>query len=264
MTHNSNYTAIPFPKIRLGAIDLLKKGARMHIINGLLEIDVTKPRQYIRDHKAMTGETLSFTAFIALCLGRAVDENKLMHAYRDWRNRLILFDDVDVNTMIERDVDGQKIGTPHIIRAANKKTFQEIHQEIRLAQTRPVVENEFKGIEWYLALPGWVRTFLWWMLGKSPRLWKKFGGTVGITAVGMFGNGIGWGIPLSCNTLTLTLGGIAEKPASVDGRIAVREYLCVTLSLDHDIIDGAPAARFIARLKDLIESGYGLQQDLND
>jgi hypothetical protein len=28
--------------------------------------------------------------------------------------------------------------------------------------------------------------------------------------------------------------------------------------LDHDIIDGAPAARFTERLKELIESGYGL------
>ncbi|TMD02202.1 MAG: 2-oxo acid dehydrogenase subunit E2 [Chloroflexi bacterium] len=32
----------------------------------------------------------------------------------------------------------------------------------------------------------------------------------------------------------------------------------MTLSFDHAIIDGAPAARFTERLKDLIESGYGL------
>jgi hypothetical protein len=30
------------------------------------------------------------------------------------------------------------------------------------------------------------------------------------------------------------------------------------LIFDHDIVDGAPAARFTERLKDLIESGYGL------
>jgi 2-oxoacid dehydrogenases acyltransferase (catalytic domain) len=30
------------------------------------------------------------------------------------------------------------------------------------------------------------------------------------------------------------------------------------ISFDHDIIDGAPAARFTERLKELIESGYGL------
>jgi 2-oxoacid dehydrogenases acyltransferase (catalytic domain) len=30
------------------------------------------------------------------------------------------------------------------------------------------------------------------------------------------------------------------------------------MSVDHDIVDGAPAARFTERLKELIESGYGL------
>jgi len=32
----------------------------------------------------------------------------------------------------------------------------------------------------------------------------------------------------------------------------------MTISFDHSIVDGAPAARFTGRLKDLIESGYGL------
>lgn len=87
---------------------------------------------------------------------------------------------------------------------------------------------------------------------------KKYGGTVGITAVGMFGKGGGWGIPLNDHPLDLTLGGIAEKPGVVDGQIALREYLAITLSFDHSIIDGAPAARFSVRLRELIESGYGL------
>lgn len=56
----------------------------------------------------------------------------------------------------------------------------------------------------------------------------------------------------------MTVGGIGEKPGVVDGQIAIRDYLSLTISSDHDIIDGAPAARFTQRLKDLIESGYGL------
>jgi pyruvate/2-oxoglutarate dehydrogenase complex dihydrolipoamide acyltransferase (E2) component len=87
---------------------------------------------------------------------------------------------------------------------------------------------------------------------------KKYWGTVGITAVGMFGKGAGWGIPPATPTLMITLGGIGEKPGVVDGHIALRDYLSLTISFDHDIIDGAPAARFTQRLKDLIESGYGL------
>ncbi len=39
--------------------------------------------------------------------------------------------------------------------------------------------------------------------------------------------------------------------------------LCLTVCFDHDIIDGAPAARFVTRLKELIESGFGLlDQDI--
>jgi len=74
----------------------------------------------------------------------------------------------------------------------------------------------------------------------------------------MFGTGGGWGLPVPNHTLQLTLGGIAKKPGIVEGRIDVREYLSVTISIDHDIIDGAPAARFTQRLKELIESGYDL------
>ena len=67
-----------------------------------------------------------------------------------------------------------------------------------------------------------------------------------------------WGIPITDYTLGIILGGIAEKPGAFDGRIEIREYLSMTISVDHDIIDGAPAARFSQRLKELIESGYGL------
>jgi len=74
----------------------------------------------------------------------------------------------------------------------------------------------------------------------------------------MFGKGTGWGIPLASHSLVITVGGIGEKPGVVDGHIAIRDYLSLTISFNHDLIDGAPAARFATRLKDLIESGYGL------
>jgi pyruvate/2-oxoglutarate dehydrogenase complex dihydrolipoamide acyltransferase (E2) component len=38
----------------------------------------------------------------------------------------------------------------------------------------------------------------------------------------------------------------------------MREYLNVTISFDHDIVDGAPAARFTQRLKELIEAADDL------
>lgn len=64
--------------------------------------------------------------------------------------------------------------------------------------------------------------------------------------------------PLPSHTLNITVGGIVSRPCLIDAQLEEREHLCLTVSFDHDIIDGAPAARFIQRFKDLVESGSGL------
>ncbi len=251
---------VTFPKIRRWMAVTYRSAQHKPMIHGLIEVDVTRAREFLWEHKAKTGESLSLTAFIIACLGKAVDENKSVQAFRKGSKRLIVFEDVDVGTPIERDVAGIWPAIPYTVRAANRKTFREIHHEIRAAQ----VENVVKGFKAFLFLPtflfriGW--SVLWWMSGRYPQVWKKYWATVGISAVGMFGKGAGWGIPLAGQTLMITLGGIGEKPGVVDGQIAMRDYLSMTISFDHDIIDGAPAARFTQRLKDLIESGYGLTE----
>ena len=239
-------------------VDGGRMGRQKHTVHGLVEFDVSRARETIRKHKVQTGETLSFSAFVLACLGKAIDMNKHMHAYRSWRNRLIIFDEVDVNTLFEVEIDGKKTIRPHILRGVNKKTFREIHKEIRTFQQEHKSSRESKFIEWFVRLPGFARRLFLWVLFKNPQRIKEYYGTVLLTSIGMFGAGGGWGIPVPNHTLQLTLGGIAEKPGVVDGRIEIREYLSVTISFDHDIIDGAPAARFTQRLKELIESGYGL------
>lgn len=90
---------------------------------------------------------------------------------------------------------------------------------------------------------------------------KKNAGTVMVTSVGMFGSGVGWGVPLPAHTLTITVGGVSFRPVVHDAQIENREHLCLTLTFDHDIIDGGPAARFAQRFKELVESGNGLTEE---
>jgi pyruvate/2-oxoglutarate dehydrogenase complex dihydrolipoamide acyltransferase (E2) component len=78
----------------------------------------------------------------------------------------------------------------------------------------------------------------------------------------MFGTGGGWGITPTNYTLQLTVGGIARKPGlTEDDEIEPREYLHVTATFDHDVVDGAPAARFLERLRELVEGAHGLDPD---
>lgn len=252
---------VPYPKFRRWMAAGYRSVHHKPYIHGLLEVDVTGPRAVLRAHQAKTGKSLSFTAFLITCLAKAVDEDKAVQAYRQGRNKLILFEDVDVYTLVEHDIAGQKYIMPHVIRAANRKTLDELHHEIRAAQGADMA-NILKRFRLMLLPTVLFRPFLWafiWIGRRRPRLWKQISGTVGITAVGMFGDGQGWGIPIPTpTTLMLTVGGIGEKQVMMDGHNTVREYLGLTISVDHDLVDGAPAARFTHRLKDLIESGYGL------
>jgi pyruvate/2-oxoglutarate dehydrogenase complex dihydrolipoamide acyltransferase (E2) component len=251
------HTILPFPVERQVIIEGGRIASRRHTVMGLIEMDVTRPRCMIQAHKARTGESLSFTAFVIGCLAKAVDKDKRMHAYRDWRNRLVLFDEVDVNVIVEIDLDGRKVTLPHLVRAANKRTVQDIHAEIRRVKANPQKTREFKTL-WFTRLPRFVRDIFYALVYKNPFWLKQSFGTVGVTAIGMFGTGGGWAIPFGVHTLDVALGGIAVKPGVVDGRIEVREYLDVTLCFDHDVIDGAPAARFAQVFKELVEREYGL------
>lgn len=254
---------VPYPKAKRFLEAAIRVTNRKPMIHGLLEVDVTKARAILRDHQARTGESLSFTAFIMTCLGKAVDEHKDVHAMRKGNNHLIVFEDVDVLTYVERKVGGQQLIMPYIIRAANHKTFLEIHREIRAAQAQDLAEFEMGGGTAMRLLPAtfflpyfWITT---WLGRRNPRMWKKTWGTVMLTTVGMFGEGAGWGIPLSPPSLCwITVGGIGQRREDENAQTVTREYLSLTVSFDHNLIDGAPATRFTRRLRVLIENGYGL------
>ncbi len=257
----AHYTAVPFPRERWLMVDGGRIGRQKHLIHGLVEFDVTQPRAVLREHKRQTGETLSFTAFVAHCLGQAVGQNKHMHAYRNRRSQLILFDDVDVQTIFAVKAQGghDKI-LPHILRGANQRPVRDLHDEIRAFQTGHGTSAEEHSFGWFVRLPGPVRRAVYWASLRNPPAFKSTMGTVSLTAIGMFGDGGGWGLPVPAHTLQITVGGIAEKPGVVDHRIEIREYLDVTISLDHDVVDGAPAARFTQQFKALIERGAGLSE----
>ena len=56
----------------------------------------------------------------------------------------------------------------------------------------------------------------------------------------------------------LAVGRIAPRATAVDGRLGIRDTVWLTLSVDHRILDGAVAARFLSELVSLIESPYRL------
>lgn len=256
---DSAFSVEPVAPFRQLVIDGMSLAARKHCIHGLVEVDITAARERIRQIKAQTGEVISFTGFIVYCCAKAADEDKHVHAYRDWRNRLVMFDDVDISLPVERVQGGQPVVLQTVIRAANRKSVAEIHREIRTLQTKELGETHWgRWLRWYVLIPGPVRRLFFRLAATRPTVLKRFNGTVLVTSVGMYGKVSGWGVPLAGHSLAVTVGGIEDKPVLLDGEVRNRPHLRLTVTFDHDIIDGGPAARFIQRFAELIRAGDGL------
>ncbi|WP_135826178.1 2-oxo acid dehydrogenase subunit E2 [Halorussus ruber] len=238
--------------------DYMRTAGHRSNVHGLVEIDVTDARERIRDIEENTGTDLSFTAFVVSCLATAIEEQPQVNRYHDWRGRIHEFDDVDVNVLVEREVAGERIGVPHVVRAANRRTVRSIHDEIRRAQADSSAHSDAGIAKLARRLPGFVRRQIWRLPQLFPSRWKDLAGTVAVTSVGMFGTGSGWAISPTNYTLQLTVGGIGTKPRFVDGELQSRELLSLTVTFDHDILDGGQAARFVQRLGELLEAGTGL------
>jgi len=56
----------------------------------------------------------------------------------------------------------------------------------------------------------------------------------------------------------LGVGRIVDKPVARDGAVVIRPMVTLSLSFDHRIVDGAPAAKFLQRIKQLIERPMAL------
>ena len=117
--------------------------------------------------------------------------------------------------------------------------------------------------------PFWMRLFtslpqglrLWLMrnfvLNKPQRV-KEMMGSVMITTVGMVGHTHGWIIPYSMHPLCLAFGSINEQPVIRRGEVEKGQILHLAVLVDHDVIDGVPAAAFVDDLVRKMEKGYGL------
>lgn len=268
------YEERKFPKFRNPTLDTLDLGKRKHHIPLLLEVDITKARDYLREFKVKTGEGLSFTGWVMKCIGQAVSEHKHIQAMRRGRKRLILFDDVDISIVVERSVAHgdnplETLPMPYVVRRANKKTVKEINDEIRTAQRESPGAGEVQLgarrnahlTKVFTLMPRFLRNlFVWRKLTKDPFFAKKMMGTVVVTSVGSTSkySSYGWAIPIAIHPVVFALGNIARKPGVVGDEITIREYLSMTVLFDHDVTDGAPVFRFIQRLNELLEDGYGL------
>jgi pyruvate/2-oxoglutarate dehydrogenase complex dihydrolipoamide acyltransferase (E2) component len=260
MKKSRGYRSVPLSmnrKMVIASIAIHKKSA----IHSLTEIDVTLPRKRIREILEKGGSSISFTAYLVHCLARTLRDHPELNSFIR-RRRLVLLDDITIGVLVERELGEEKVPEPLAIQAAQNRSLREIHEQIRTAQAKKgKALGDLTGSTWIRLIPGFLLKTFVRIANQNISMAKRYG-KVAVTAVGMYSKTDTWFLPHGTATVMLTVGSISIKQVWREGQWEAREMLHLTASFDHEIVDGAPAARFLKQFSEHVESGNELASEI--
>jgi len=190
------------------------------------EVDMTETvnvrKQLLPEIEKMTGQKLSMNDILIKILSRALSEHPLMNAtLKD--NEIRLTEDINIGIAVDAD---NGLVVP-VLKQAQNKSLAEI-----CGESKNLVNKARAG----KLLPD-----------------EMSGGTFTLSNLGIFEIDTFTPIINQPESGILGVGRLVDKPVVVAGQITVRTMMSLSLSFDHRVIDGAPAARFLKRVKELLE-----------
>jgi pyruvate dehydrogenase E2 component (dihydrolipoamide acetyltransferase) len=229
------------PDVRGKDIPLTKM--RRVIAQRLQESKVTAPHFYVdvtADASALTqlkeaidenlkkdGGKVSFNDLLIKILSHALQEYPMVNV-SIYEDHIRVHGAINIGVAVAVE-DGLVVP---VLRNADQKTISEIGREVAelvdKARNKRLLPDEYQG------------------------------GTFTITNLGMFGVETFHAIINPPESGILAVSAIIPKPVVVNGEIAVRPCLKLSLAVDHRVVDGALAARFLARMKELVESPFSM------
>lgn len=218
----------PFTPIRaLTARRMAQSAAEVAPVTLATEADAFNLVAAREQLSALMGEKLSYNALLMAATARALREFPDLNATFTPNG---LRHNAAIN--IGLAVDTERGLIVPVLHQADKRAVDDIHQ----------------------ALKGLIERA---QLGKNTPA-ELEGGTFTITNLGAFEIDLFTPIVVLPQVAILGVGRIVERVVQHQGQIAIRPRLSLSLTFDHRAVDGAPAARFLKRLKGLIEQPLSL------
>jgi pyruvate/2-oxoglutarate dehydrogenase complex dihydrolipoamide acyltransferase (E2) component len=247
----SNFKTKIFPKSRIATNDICSIGLKKHHVSALIEIDVSGILERINEIKKQNNN-ISFTSWIVKVISHTIKEYDYVSSYLKGKRELIIFDDINVSILVEKNINGQDVPIPLVIEKANSRTVESINEQIRDAKNSNLSE---KDIVLHRNSTRMESLYFWNYLSKHPHFAFSKIGNVAITSIGSKDGVDGWFIPISIHPICFGLGNITKKPKVIDNKIEIREILHMTILLDHDVVDGVQMSKFIQKLTNNISIG---------
>lgn len=192
-------------------------------INLACQVEMSAVAEYRRRSEKETGRKLSFDAFFVFAVARTMAEFPHFRSYLRGE-KVILSETVNVGVAISI---GDDLFTP-VIRRADQKSITEIDTEVRQAADRA---------KKHLLQPD-----------------EMTGAGMTISNLGMYPVRSFAAIIPPDQSSALAIGCLEETPAVRNGSVKIVPMVIITLSVDHRLINGREAGKFLAQLKERMET----------
>lgn len=221
-------TVIPLTAMRKRIIERLSeshlKAVHVTVTNEVDMTETIKIRQAILNEIEKTiGVRVSFTDFLVKAVAKTLKEYPIMNSTLE-EDQIKIFE--NINMGVATALESGLIVT--VVRNPDKKSLAEISLAIK-----ELTEKVKKG---------------------TASLDEVTGSTFTITNLGMFGTEIFTPIINPPEIGILGVGKIVEKPVVFNGQIIAKSMMPLSLSFDHRVVDGAVAAQFLQRVKQILEN----------
>lgn len=221
---------IPFTGLRKAVADNLRRSADtvipVTLTTSVDMTEVTKLREQIKGvYQEKYGAKLSFTDIVVKATAKAIEDYPIMNSSLE-EKQIQIHDSIDMSIAIA--VPDGLIAPP--VRDANLKPLWAISREIRDLAER----------------------------GRAGKLSgdEMTGGTFSLTNLGTYGIDVFTPIINPPQIAILAVCAIKKQAVVVEDKVEVRPMMNLCLTFDHRVVDGAPAAEFLAHLREMLEKPY--------
>ena len=216
-----------------------------------ISVDMTNALRYLGTLRR-SGALASPAHLLVYAAARALHANPSIHQLVAG-NRRYRPASVDIGLSIT----GDAIVVPvMVIEGADQKSVPDIAAEV--ARRAPDVQHADQQMlgalrKWGRLVPfGFVRRAILRLLFSSPAFRRKGAGTFQVSMIP-----VDWGFTSSFATAGVLFGGqVVSRVVAVDDKPTVRPTMLLTLSGDHGVWNGRAAMKFMAAVKDVLESDW--------
>ena len=149
----STYKEIPWMPFRNDLKDFLDLTKDKNYVHAITEVDITKVSDIFKERKKRGIKNNSLTAYVMWCYGQALHKHPEVQAIKSGK-KLVLFDDVDIAMMIEKDLPNGKKWYAYQVKSytTTDMTPEQIFtlgesevRRIRVEMEKVIKETGFKG-----------------------------------------------------------------------------------------------------------------------